>query len=193
MFVNGCLSAPSVSVKANSINIDGASGIPFLSTSGYKYVTAGSGVNLTFFLGNTNTPLANQAENMIAPGHYTAFLGGTISEPIYLFTTDDLTPPAPGNVKLRFVNLSPDNINETATVNDTIVTQGIAVNTISSFYQVRSGSSYITVYDPVSKNMVVHTDTVALLPGKIYTVLLTGTLADSLTLNGLLLSLIKNN
>ncbi len=192
MFVNGCMTASSVSVKENSVAIAGASGIPFLNSSGYKYVTAGSEVNLTFFLDNTSTPLANRAVNLVAPQHYSVFIGGTVSYPIYLFTNDDLTPPTSGNVKLRFVNLSPDNINETATVNDTIVAPGIAINTISSFCQVKAGACVIGVFDPFNNSTAFHTDTMILAGGKMYTVMLTGSATGALA-DTLSLSVIKNN
>ena len=72
MFVNGCVSASSVSAKANSVSVSGATDIGYLANSGYQYVTAGYGVNLTFFLGITGQPLANLAENLVAAGHYRA-------------------------------------------------------------------------------------------------------------------------
>ena len=193
MFVNGCFSASSVSVKANSVGVDGASGIVYLANSGYKYVTAGSGVNLTFFEGSSDVPLANRTENLAAASHYSAFLGGSESAPLYAFTTDDLTPPPPGNAKLRFVNLSPDDIDETATVNDSIIVQGVALNNVSSFCVLKAGKYALGGFDPRNGGTTIPTtDSLAFSAGKIYTVLLTGSATGTLT-NGLLISVIKNN
>ena len=193
MFVNGCLYTSSLSIKANSVGVDGASGIGFLASSGYVPVKAGSGVNLTFFMDNTGSPLANRAENISTTNHYTAFAGGDVSAPKYVFTTDDLTPPASGNAKLRFINLSPDNINETATLNDSVVAQDILSNSVSSFTQLRAGKYTIGAFDPANSSLLIDaTDSILFQGGKIYTVLLTGT-ARSTGANGLIFSVIKNN
>ena len=192
MFVNGCMSAGSISAKANSISVDGASGIGFLASTGYTYVTAGAGVNLTLLEDNGGMPLASRAENIVAAGHYTVFAGGAAGAPAYVFTTDDLTPPTSGNAKLRFVNLSPDYINEVATANDTIISQAITTNTASDFYQLKAGAYAIGAFVPGNKYVVINADSMAILAGKIYTIVLTGSATGAGT-DGLLLSVIKNN
>ncbi len=191
MFVNGCVSASSVSVKANSASVDGASGIPFLGYSGYQPVTAGSGVNLTFFL-SSGVAFANRAVNIAAPNHYSAFVGGDIANPTYVFTTDDLTPPSKGNAKLRFVNLSPDNISETITANDSIVAQGFGPDSVSAFYLLRAGKYALGMFDPRNDSISTTTDSLVFTSGKIYTVMLTGTQLGS-GATGLVLTTTKNN
>ena len=191
MFVNGCLSASSVSVKANSIPVDGAPGIPFFGYSGYKYVTAGSGVNLTFFQ-STGASLANRAVNISASGHYSAFIGGDVSNPQYVFTTDDLTPPSKGNAKLRFINLSPDNISEVMTANDSVVTGGIGPDSVTGFQLLRAGKYALGMFDPTNDSLTAATDSLTFSSGKIYTVMLTGTHLGSGT-TGLTLTVSGNN
>ena len=193
MFVNGCLDAPSVNVIANHQGISGLAAIPFLTNTGYTYVTAGSGVTLTFSLANSSgTPFASRSVNMVASGHYSAFAGGVVSDSIYLFTVDDLTPPSNGTAKMRCVKLSPDNIAEKITVNDTFITEGITLNTASPYFQIRQGYSYIKVFDPTRSGRTIITDTVYMAPGKIYTYMLTGTATGALT-DSLLLTPILNN
>jgi len=193
VFVNGCISAPSVGVKADNSSIYGATDIAFLANSGYRYVTAGSGVYLTFSLDNTGTPFASKAVNLTAPDNYSAFIGGTENSPLYLFTTDDLTPPAAGMAKVRFVNLSPDNVNESVAANDTLVAQGILTNTASSFSEIAKGGYFLSAFDPNNSGTTISGDTVIFEAGKIYTIMLTGTLADSGTTSGLALTVIHNN
>ncbi len=192
MFVNGCLAASSVSVKANNTNVDGASSIGFLTGSAYKYVTAGNGVNLTFYLDYAGTPFTNRTVNLAAPNHYSVFIGGSVASPLYVFATDDLTPPSKGNAKVRFVNLSPDNINETVTANDSIILQGVNLNNVSAFQQLRAGKYALGMFDPANADATTTTDSTEILAGKIYTILLTGsqlyTGASDLTL-----SFINNN
>ncbi len=192
MFVNGCVSASTISVKANSTGIDGASGIGFLMNSGYKYVTAGYDVNLTFFAGGASTAFANRTENLTAPYHYSAFIGGTVSNPVYAFTTDDLTAPSKGDAKLRFVNLSPDNVNETVTANDSILVQGVGLGNISPFQLLRAGKYALGVFDPTDVSISVTTDSLDIKAGKIYTVVLTGSQAYT-GASGLLLTFVDNN
>jgi len=192
MFVNGCVYSSSVSVKANSVGVNGASGISYLGNSRYVYVPAGSGVNLTLFQG-TGAPLANYAENITAPNHYTAFAGGDIGDPKYIFTTDDLTPPSSGNAKLRFINLSPDNISETATVNDSIIAANVSLSNVSAFCQLRAGKYTIGAFDPTNSALLIDaTDSILFQGGKIYTVMLTGRAAGS-GADGLVFSVIQNN
>ena len=190
-FVNGCLSASAISVKANSIPVDGASVIPFWGYSGYQHVTAGAGVNLTFFL-SSGVPFANRAVNITAPDHYSAFAGGDASNPQYVFATDDLTPPSKGNAKLRFVNLSPDNVNETVTANDSILVQGVGLGNISPFQLLRAGKYALGVFDPTDVSISVTTDSLDIKAGKIYTVVLTGSQAYT-GASGLLLTFVDNN
>ncbi len=190
-FVNGCLSASAISVKANSIPVDGASVIPFWGYSGYQHVTAGAGVNLTFFL-SSGVPFANRAVNITAPDHYSAFAGGDASNPQYVFATDDLTPPSKGNAKLRFVNLSAENINETVTANDSIVTGGIGPDSVSAFLLLRAGKYTLGMFDPSNDSLSAATDSLTFSSGKIYTVILTGTHLGSGT-TGLALTVSGNN
>ena len=193
LFVNGCISAPSVGAQANNTSITGATDIPFLANSGYRYVMAGNDVYLTFYSGTSGAPFASRAVDITAPNNYSAFIGGTLAAPIYLFTADDLTPPEAGNAKVRFVNLSPDNINESVIANDTLVAQGIATASISTYYQVAKGAYFMRAFDPGNSNSRIPGDTVLLLAGKIYTIMLSGTLADSSTTSGLGLTVIHNN
>ncbi len=190
MFINGCLSASSVTVKANSVPVNGGSAIPFLGYSGYQSVTAGSGINLTFL--SSGVAFANRAVNITAPNHYSAFVGGDVANPVYVFTTDDLTPPSKGNAKLRFVNLSLDNISETMTANDSIITQGIGPDSVSAFFLLRAGKYALGMFDPANDSIGTTTDSLVFTSGKIYTVLLTGTQLGSGT-TGLLLTTTKNN
>jgi len=191
MFLNG-YSSSTVSVKANSVAVEGASGIPFWGSSGYKYVNAGSLVNLTFYTDNNSTAFANRAVNISAPNHYSAFLGGGAGNPMFVFTTDDLTPPSKGNAKLRFVNLSPANINETVTANDSIIAQGIAPDSISSFLLLREGKYKLGMFDNSGSGFTTMTDSLIFTSGKIYTVMLTGALPGSGG-GGLALTVTLNN
>ena len=193
MFVNGCLSATTVGVEANNTSVTGATELPFLTNSGYRYVTAGNGVYLTFFLGGKGSPFASQTENITASDNYSAFIGGAVGVPEYVFTADDLTPPSSGNAKLRFVNLSPDNINESVAANDTLIAQGVGNNSVSGFSEIAKGAYFITAFDPYNRNTVVQGDSMVFLAGKIYTIMLSGTLADSGSTSGLTLTVIKNN
>jgi len=121
MFVHACAAgATTINLdgKANGSTVAGAANMAFLKGSGYQPIAAGSGVDLSFFVTGLNI-LTHSAESLTANTYYTAFAGGSITAPSFVFTTDDLSAPSSGNAKIRFVNLSPDNLTTSCYVGTT--------------------------------------------------------------------------
>ena len=181
MVVNGCTGTGTIGVSATSggTAVNNASAMAYLKSSGYQFVTAGTSVNIAFSLAGVGA-LSNGTMDMTTNAHYSVFAGGSITHPSFVGTGDDLTVVA-GMAKVRFVNLSPDNLNEKCYVGTLAVDSNIFANTVGQFHSISpvSGVS-LNVYDP---STVPPAPTVlsgvTFSAGKIYTVVLTGTTAGS--------------
>lgn len=194
MFVHGCAAGAAninLDAEVNNAKVAGATNIPFLSNSGYQQVTAASSLSLSFFVTGLNQ-LAVQTESITAGSHYTAFASGSITSPGICFTADDLTAPASGMAKVRFVNLSPDNLVANCFVGTSAIDSGLAYGVCSPYFQVSATTGKISMYDQVvpAKSAVIASQ--QLVAGKIYTFMLTGTSTGSGT-SQYTLTAINNN
>jgi len=191
-FVNGCAGATGVDAKVNNAVVSGAANIALWGNSGYKSVASGAGVDIAYFLTNVGTPVSSQSVSLTAGLHYTAFASGLLTAPSFLLVTDDLAAPASNKAKVRFVNLSPDAMSVTATAQTTEFASGITSLRVSSFYAITAGAYEIKAGDPSKIATIVTSGTQQLSAGKIYTVMLTGTLAGT-GQSALKLTLLNNN
>jgi len=195
MFVNGCAGTlPAIDVKINNANVSGALNISFPASSGYKVVSTGTAVNIGFFLTNVGTPISSQSVTVESGVSYTAFCAGLITQPAFLFTKDDMTPPSANNSRIRFVNLSKDNLNVTASAQTTNIGTDVKSLEVTKFIEVPAGSYELKAGDPSDISTVVSTDPKAqtLGAGKIYTLMLTGSKGGT-SVSALKLTLISNN
>ena len=191
MFVNGCAGTTNVDITSNNTKITAAANLAFLKNSSYQNITAGTD-SITFVLTSIGTPLKTHTSIITANVHYSVFVGGLITGPSYVILTDDLTAPASGKVKIRFVNLSNDALSETANAGTIAFATGITAQYYSSFTEIASGSYTIKAGDPADISTVISVGPTQLDAGKIYTVMLTGTLTGSSS-SGLTLTVIGNN
>jgi hypothetical protein len=178
MFVHGCASgtgALDVLATSNGATVSGASNIAFLQNSGYQNLAAGANLNLAFKVTGLNSTLSNGTETLIAGNHYSAFAGGIITNPSFVFSTDDLSPPTSGNAKIRFVNLSPDTLNLNCYFATLKIDSGVAMNTCSGFVQIPANSGTLFIQDITNNGYQAQISNQTLSAGKIYTALFTGT------------------
>jgi hypothetical protein len=195
MFVNGCAgSLPAIDARVDNININGALNLAFPSYSGYKYVKSGTPISLGFFLTNVGTPVSSQTVSLETGASYSAFCGGVITSPAFLFVKDDLTAPATNHAKVRFINLSKDGLSVTANVQTSVIGTDIRSLGVSNYLEVIAGAYELKAGDPTDISTVVTTDpkTQSLAAGKIYTLILTGTKTGTGE-SALKLKLITNN
>jgi hypothetical protein len=193
VFFNGTAGTTNVDISVNNTKLTNASNLAFLKATSYQSVTPGND-SITFVLTNLGTPLKNAKVNLVANTRYSVYTGGLITGPIIVSSTDDLSAPASGNAKIRFVNLSTDAMSVTANVGATAIATGVAGGGISGYTQVAAGSYVIKAGDPANIATVVTAGTgaMSLASGRIYTVILTGTLSGTST-SALTLTVINNN
>jgi hypothetical protein len=193
LFVNGCAGTlPAIDAKVDDINVSGALNLPFTSNSGYKYIKAGASVNIAYYITNVGTPVINRSFNVVSGAHYSAFAGGLITNPSLVFTEDDMTAPASNSARIRFINLSPDAMSVTATASNTVIGADVTSMSVTSPINLTAGSFELKAGDPTNINTVVTAGSNTLAAGKIYTLMLTGSLAGT-GVSALKLTLISNN
>ncbi|GAA4462483.1 hypothetical protein GCM10023093_09170 [Nemorincola caseinilytica] len=193
MFVNGCAGTlPGIDAKADDRNVSGALNLTFPSNSGYRLIGAGTSVKLDYYLTNVGTPVASKTVTIETGKHYSAFAGGIVTSPTFVFTTDDLTAPGSNGAKIRFVNLSPDGLNVTANAGNNVIDSAVTTMEVSPFREVIAGVYDLKAGDPSNLSTVVSLNTRTLAAGKIYTLMLTGTTSGT-GVSALQLTLISNN
>src|ERR1700761_8210465 len=105
MFVNGCAGSANVDVSVNGTKVPVASNLAFFKSSGYQPVTAAANVPFAFSSTSQGNPLTNGTESLTAGSYYSVFIGGLGSgtSTSFVFSANDLTAPAAGMTKIRFV------------------------------------------------------------------------------------------
>ena len=193
LFFNGCIpSALAFNADGNVNNSvpNGASGIALLKNTTYLQVASGSD-SISFK--TSGQLIAGGAMSLATGSSYSAFLGGSGFKPFVLLQSDDLTAPASGDAKIRFVNLSPDSIMVNCNIATTKYDSNVGYKTITPFLNVPAGSGLaITLQNQANTAVQALLTGQNLLAGKIYTVVLTGSSALSGT-SGLTLTMIGNN
>lgn len=194
MFVHGCAAgATTVSLdgKINNVTVTGASNIQFLKNSGYQQTTAVTGAKLSFFVTGLNL-LDSTTVDLANSKYYSAFASGSITAPGIVFVEDNMTAPASGMAKVRFVNLSPDGLTTSCYVGTTKVDSNVAYKAVTSFHEVTATTAKISMVDQVVLANSGSINSQGLVAGKLYTFIFTGTAAGSGT-SVLTLTAINNN
>ncbi len=196
MLVNACTgTSTGIYTKVNGAN-SGPGNISFCNTSGYVNLTSGSANNINFYLAD-GTPLTSGSPTFTANGHYSVFASGIITAPTFVVTTDDLASPASGNAKVRFVNLSSDNFNESffVGVGTAALDANIGYNGSTPFHEIAATTgTQVLVQDPANMTYLQQISSQPFSAGKIYTIILTGTSgAPTGTASALKLTVLNNN
>lgn len=176
MFVNGCTGAGLTQVTANGASIPGASALGFLNYSPYQSINEGA-VSMAWSINTSGliTPLVSQTVSITAGSHYSVYAGGIFTKPAFIFATDDMTAPAAGFAKVRFVNLSGDTLNENCYIGATSVATNVGYGMITSFYPVAAQTGATVLFqDPANPTKLATLVNQTFAAGKIYTIMLTG-------------------
>ena len=194
VFVNGCTATGDIYVADSLKTLSGAGVVAFDTTVGYQSLAAGTEAMLVYIssFGNSR-PLQSATTTFYANDYYSVFLGGTITKPYFFVATDDLSAPANGMAKIRFVNISPDTLSETVTVGSNLLAVHVGPAGITPFNSVIAGKYAITSSDPDKINS---SDTLLArmyVADSIYTIVLTGSRGADSTNYPLHLSSVLND
>lgn len=174
MFVNGCIDSGPLKVSVNNTTASNIAGVNYLTNTSYSDVAPGSQVHIAFQLPNSNSKLPEVTHDFAVNNYYSVFAAGVITSPSTFVTNDDLTAPPAGMAKVRFVNLSPDNLNESIYVGSTKIDSNITYKGTTSFVPVVAGTHRVFVQDPANPPSAQYLDQQVFTAGKIYTVILAG-------------------
>lgn len=174
MFVNGCASGAdnAISVNVGNTTVNNGSNLNFLGSTGYQNVPAGQNT-ASFKVSGLGTALASGNVNFAVNQTYSVFLGGIINAPVFVYAPDDLAPPATG-AKVRFVNLSADNITTDCYVGNLKVDSNRTYTSVGAFVNIPAGSANVLMLDVTKPTMQGQLNAYNFMSGKIYTVMFTG-------------------
>ena len=191
MFVNGCIGMTYMygSVDGKMITVD--NDLPFLTNTGYQIITTDSVLNFGYQIPGSY----GSGENIIftAGQSYSVFLGGSLTSGVdFSYSHDDLSPPAAGMAKVRFINLSVDSLNLNCFISGQKLDSNVSFGIITPFSQIAATTSGDAVFlqDPSRPESAMLSGQ-SFESGQIYTVMLTGTLNGTLT-SQLALTVINN-
>lgn len=121
--------------------------------------------------GTITNPLHTSTISLTQGKYYSLFLAGLEADSLStLLIEDDLTQPATGKAKLRFINLSPDaGALDFAVVPDSLFASQKNFKEYSSFYEINPGT-YSAMFMSSTGNLVDYDFDLKLDAGKTYTV-----------------------
>jgi hypothetical protein len=134
-------------------------------------------VNLTFKTGNGSANSVLYAGNfkLVADSNYSIFFGGPASNPCNLFIGNDMSAPAQGMAKVRFVILSSDSNKFDCYYHNIKLDSGLVYQSVTPFFQVPADSvANFTFVNAASPAVQVSTGTFLLGSGGICTIVIGG-------------------
>jgi hypothetical protein len=176
---------PAIDFYYNGARINGDSIIAYGDTIPNKFFNSGT-ASIVVKKYISSTTYISTSIDLQSEKNHSFFVVGKPNEVTYLFTTDDLTAPASGKAKLRFINLSPDAANLSFKINSINLFGSMAFKSYSEFSPVDPGEQKIRIHDSVS-GAILAEQNLNIEAGKIYTVWAKGLV--STTENDLALSM----
>jgi hypothetical protein len=174
-YVNGCTNSNTLNVKVNDANVADVSGLAFLASSAYINTTYGANTPLVFWYSNSGIVLADTTYTLAADNYYSAYVGGvTPGNAPFVITEDNLNAPASGKAKVRFVNLSDEDLNVDFYVGGPKIDSAIAFKEFTPFYEITAGSKNVVIADPIQFGYSINMNAYNFETGKIYTFIMTG-------------------
>ena len=176
MFGHTTIGVDSLKLQLNNATLTSVPGLGFGTYTNYVEVDPGS-TKVSFNLLNAGTiVLDSTTTNFATNGYYSVFTTGVVTSPNIVITTDDLSAPPAGSAKVRFINLSPENLNESLYIGPTKLDSNISFGKATQFHTIAAGTQVVLVQDPSpTKAYLVRSASQAFAVGKIYTVVLYGT------------------
>ncbi|WP_432710011.1 DUF4397 domain-containing protein [Pedobacter sp.] len=162
-----------------------ANGLSFGEAS--DYITTASGKRLTAEFKNegATSPVATDNFDFDNGTRYTVFLAGDGQSARIKTFSDDLSAPASGQAKVRFVHLSdaaPGNVDIRRGNGDNLVVN-LSRDNASDFMTVAPGVLELNVYQSGQTTSLGTFNLAAFLPDRIYTVFVTGNSASAIRVN----------
>ncbi len=179
MFAHTTISVDTIRILVNDTPLVGTAVIPYAGNTGYVAMNPGS-KKIAFTLAN-NLPLTDTTVNLSADQAYSMFSTGTVINVQKMIIQDDLSAPKAGHAKVRFVNMSVDTFSynafvgagDTAELGTNIMHKGF-----TGFSEFVAGSYNLQMERVKDSGPadIVQIPNYQLASGKIYTILLSGSM-----------------
>jgi hypothetical protein len=159
------------------------SGLTFSNESNYITTNSGNNLELQFRNDGSTSAFATGTFNVDRGKTYTVFLAGDGQAARVKLYEDDLSAPASGQAKVRFVHLSdaaPASI-DIRTAGGTNLVTSLGRDNASSFVAIAPGILSLQVYAAGQTASLGNFDITTLAAGKIYTVYVAGSAAGSIS------------
>jgi hypothetical protein len=158
-------------------------GLSFGEKEGYVATNSGNNLQAEFRNEGSATAFASDGIDLDNGGNYSIFLAGEGQAARVRLFEDDLSAPANGQAKVRFIHLSdaaPANVDIRRASGDNLVTN-LAHDAASNFVSVEPGILSLQVFASGQSTNLGNFDLTAFSAGKIYTVYVTGSNADNIS------------
>jgi hypothetical protein len=178
MFVHASPDAPAVDIYAGWRPV--ASRLGFPDNTPYRYTLPGPRTVRVNVAGTMTTVI--KADVTLRPRtFYSVFAVNEVAKIEPLVLVDDLTPPAPGKVKVRFVHLSPNApaVDIAVAGGGPVVFPNVAFKGATEFASIPAGTYNLEVRVAGSPDPVLGLPPITVEDGKIYTVFAKGFLGGS--------------
>lgn len=159
---------PAIDFYFNGDRINRDSIIAFGDTIPNKFFNSGTASVVVKKYISSTTYISTSIE-FESEKNYSFFVAGKPNEVTYLLTTDDLSTPASGKAKLRFINLSPDAPDLSFKMNSGNLFGSMAFKAYSEFSLVDPGTHIISIHNSASGAKLAEQN-LTIEAGKVYTV-----------------------
>ncbi len=131
----------------NGVRVNGDSIISYTDTIPYKLFSSGS-LPVVVKKNISSIIYISQTIDLQPEKYYSFFVTGKPDAVTYLFTQDNIIPPASGKAKLRFLNLSPDSspLDLKLSSSNTLFT-GQAFKSYTDFASIDPGTYTVGIYE----------------------------------------------
>jgi len=173
-------SAPQGFYLASSTVVQG--GLAFGNASDYVVTNSGNNLELQFKNDGSGSPYAKGSFDFEKGRYYSIFLAGQGQTARIKVFNDDITAPASGQAKVRFIHMSdaaPEQVDIRRGSGDNLAVN-LKRDEASNYATVAPGILSLDVYATGQTTSLGDFDLTALLPDKIYTVFVTGSTANDI-------------
>ena len=189
MFMHAMLTLDSMNITANNNTI--VSGLYPLGSTGYIDLAIGN-TSFQFKSKLTSLTLEDTSLNLAVNNRFSVFPTGLPGSSTVFVTADDLSSPGADSAKVRLVNLSLSDLNESLFIGASQLATDVSYREATAFYKIKSGSANILVQDPAKPTLLLQLPSYPFAAGKIYTVVVTGNEGGS-GIAELKLTVLENN
>jgi hypothetical protein len=195
IIVHASPDAPSVNISLDGAVVTALGALDFKKSTGYTALPAGKDIKVGLRVPGAATDAFSKTLNLAKDKNYTVLAINKLANIDYLAFEDDLSAPAAGKARVRFIHASPDAPAVDIYVKGTTPTKIFNAATFKSGSAIEAGAGTIDLEVRLAggTTAVLTVPGVTLVAGKIYTIFAYGLVATTVPAQGLGAAIIANN